>query len=191
MVKVIRLVLILSLTWLSGCNAVAPAFLVLSGNYRFEQGRYHEAVAAYFRALEFNRQSERIYFNLGNVYDALGEAEAALEMWRLAETSDNYETRSKALFNQGVMHFRLEQFDEAVSSFIAALMANPNDFNAKINLELALFQRGAERAGEIREANSNDLSSEQERMLDFLRRQEAHIWLREGGNYQWQDENDW
>jgi Ca-activated chloride channel family protein len=197
MAGIIRILLktLLPAAALTGCHVVPSSFLTLSGNYRYDQGLYHEAVANYFKALEYNQQISRIYYNLGTAYNALGETEPALEMWNLAKESPNTETKTRALYNQGVVYYQLGRYDKAIEAFRSVLLLDSNDINAKVNLELAI-QKNQEGQEKLPQENSKEntprLNDQQKRTLDYLKRRETYLWGVNGGGAEWQkNENDW
>ena len=66
---------------LGSCKVLEPGFSVLRGNYFYQQGRYQDALLFYLKGEDTGKYSGRIAYNVGNVYYALGEGQAALQIW--------------------------------------------------------------------------------------------------------------
>lgn len=190
-----RTVFCLALTAvLNGCSQAAPAFYVLAGNYRYEQGRYQDAVSNYFSALEYGVQENAVFYNLGAAYNALGESYPALEMWSLSEKEGPKELKSRSLLNQGTVYYSMGRYDQAVEAFKRALEINASDLNAKINLELALNKRkeAQDSAASSAPSEAKRQSDQQvNRTLDYLRRRESFFWGRAEEEVWDKEENDW
>ena len=68
----------------SGCSQMRVYMQVVDGNYDYSRGEYKDANFTYIQALDSLLYTERISYNLGNVYHSLGESEAAMEEWDIA-----------------------------------------------------------------------------------------------------------
>lgn len=182
---------------LLSCSGITPAVYVLLGNYRYEQGRYQEAVLYYFKALERTQDPEPIYYNLGTAYYALGESESALRMWNNMDVDTRNELKGLAAFNKGVVYYQLGRYNEAIRNFHRATKYLPENFEVKVNLELAINKRK-----EIFENKDNSQQQESpasqedqqttSRTLDYLRRRNLYFrGLTKGEDVWQQEENDW
>ena len=152
---------------------------VLYGNYRYMQGEYAQATINYIKALERRRFAGMLYYNLGNVYHSLGETDAALNTLDQAITlGTEQELLFRANFNLGNLYYELGEYDRAVSSYIAALDAQPNALEAKVNLELALEKAdgaGSEKAGAAPLAEQ-DLKPVYRKILGLVGKKEKDNW---------------
>ncbi|NIZ46809.1 tetratricopeptide repeat protein [Entomospira nematocerorum] len=173
----------------SSCSKPYAMWQVIIGNYRYEQGRYHEATMHYFETLSLEYQEEIVYFNLGSLYHALGEAEAAQEMWIQAQHHDSPIIQSQAHYNRGVVYYQLGEYASAIEHFRHALLLHSQDINAKINLELAqiaLFRQN--------ESNKSTAPTPQspinQRQLDYLKRRNTIFLGVELQEPEWLDPDD-
>ncbi len=178
------------LLFLTGCGQTKPMFHVAMGNYRYEQGRYHEAVAQYIAALRYEYQEETIYYNLGAVYSALGEAYPALQMWDYSMESQNLGLRSRSFYNRGVIFQQLGQYDEAIASYREALLLNPQNFLAKANIEVSQISRQEMRDNQSSVANEKSIDDATGRVLDYLKRRKAIFIGVQKEERAWIDEKD-
>lgn len=190
--------LVIILLSLCSCDRIFPSFYVLLGNYRYEQGHYQEAVLYYFKALENAKNSKPIYYNLGTAYYALGESESALRMWSNLDSDTSNELKGLAAFNEGVVYYQLGRYNEAIKNFHRATKYLPENFEVKVNLELAINKRKETYENkDYTEQPENTISQEAQqtsaRTLDYLRRR--NLYFRgspKGEEDTWQQEdNDW
>jgi len=164
----------------SSCRNSAPAARVLAGNMSFGRGQYQKAILQYLEAdddVELGRDA--VLYNLANVYYALGEGDAALRSWSMAEElTEDVDVLFRIAFNRGVLYYNWGRYDEAYRSFRRALVLRPSDVDAKINLEDSLSRirtAGPQNAaGENQSVNGDD--EEGRRLLDYIKRKEADTW---------------
>lgn len=118
--------------------AAGPAEKVRRGNESYLAGDLEEALARYTDAQVDVPDSPILHYNIGNVLFRQGDYERAMDEYRLAELSDDPGLRGSARFNIGNAHFLSQEFDKAVEDYAKVLRENPDDADAKRNLELAL-----------------------------------------------------
>ena len=147
------------------------------------------------------RTNRRIAYNLGNVYHYLGEAEAAIDRWGVAEESGVPDLQFGAAFNRGVYFLEQGRYHEALSQFRFALIIDPSSIDAKRNCEIAIERL------EAREGIDRDVEGEQSasspsvgtdrpestatRMLDYVRRKEEQQWRANAEQRPEPEERDW
>ncbi|WP_455383294.1 tetratricopeptide repeat protein [Salinispira pacifica] len=175
-------VLAAAIVLLASCSAGDPYVSVLEGNYAFGQGRYQEATVHYLEAMSAGSHKDWISYDLGNVYHALGEAEAALDMWDKASKATDDGLRYAVSYNRGVQYYELGDYQKAYDAFRKSLEYDPSSMDAKINLELALRKlqpSGESAAPQAVASNAKSNVSEQDsrRILEYVRRKEAQQWV--------------
>lgn len=192
-----RGLLVLGVIFLTSCEGIIPSAYVLLGNYRYEQGRYQEAVLCYFKALERAKNPKPIYYNLGTAYYALGESESALRMWNDLDSDASNELRGMAAFNEGVVYYQLGRYNEAIQNFHRATKYLPENFEVKVNLELAINKRKETYESKDNSQQKEPPATKEEqqmasRTLDYLRRRNLYFRGLSKGEDVWkQEENDW
>jgi len=157
----------------------SPTVQVLFGNYRQSKGEYARATINYFRAAESERHQAVIRYDLGNVYRSLGEVDAAGTALASAfEEGKGRELRFRSAFNLGCTKFHENDFQGAVRYFTEALRIEPNDWDAKINLELSLekLRGGSEMPKTIEEPRAERLEDSYREVLDLVRQREELVW---------------
>lgn len=97
-----------------------------------------ERVAFYEELLQQNPQDPKILFNLGTSRYQLEDWTAAEDDFRRATAAEAPDLREKAYYNLGNTAVRQGKLEDAVSHYRAALDLNPDDEDAKFNLEWTL-----------------------------------------------------
>lgn len=169
------------------CRDAGPSGRVLSGNMAYGRGQYQKAILRYLDADdETGIGRDAVNYNLANVYYALGEGDAALKAWALAESlTDDTDILFRVAFNRGVLYYNWGRYDEAYCEFRRALTIRPSDIDAKINLEDSLSRVRTEIPGEGRgeggevEKVGEEIDDDSRRLLDYVRRKEADAWSTE------------
>jgi|GEM_PF-441366 len=188
---------VFSAVFATSCDDLASSLKVLAGNMNHARGQHQKSILNYLHAGD-SLQGGRdvVLYNLANVYYSLGEEDAALQTWRLAEsiTSDK-DILYRIAFNQGVFFYQRGRFHEAYDSFRRALELNPEDVDAKINLEESFlgFSGLVETDGLIdgsAEGNGSADSGEGGRLLDYVRRKEVRAWEEDSVEFEGTEE-DW
>lgn len=138
------LVGILCILLLSAC-APSPEQLNNRGNRAFKQQEYERALQDYLTAqIELPEHAEPGY-NAANTFTRQGDLQAAQERLLLALETASEELAPTVYYNLGNVFYEAQQYEQAVESYQQALRLDPDDMDAKHNLELAL-QKQQEKA---------------------------------------------
>jgi len=124
-------------------TACGPAAEKLNkeGNDAFTEEAYIEALAAYEAAQVENPELAEPYYNAANtLYREGAYTEAMMMMQEALKYTDADPLQQSGFYNQGNSAFNLEEWESAIASYTEALLRNPEDQEAKYNLELALQQ---------------------------------------------------
>ena len=113
------------------------------GNKEYEKKHYDTALDAYRKAQVRKPDQTEIRYNLGTALyqvDQFEEAQTQLEQALAnAKTKD---LKGNAWYNFGNTEYRLGQFDKSIDAYKKALELNPDDKDAKYNLELLQKKKG-------------------------------------------------
>lgn len=139
-----RTVLIITMTALAlvaaACGPSAEK-LTRSGNEAYAEQAYEEALAAYQEAQIESPELAEAYYNAANTLYRQGKYEEALaELDRALALIDDQPLAQNSYFNLGNSAFNIQGWEAAVEAYKEALLRNPDDQDAKVNLELALQQ---------------------------------------------------
>lgn len=106
---------------------------------QYQRQHYTEAKTEW-DALQKKTWRPQIAYNLaGSVYKQ-GQFEQAFSAYAQAAGKLSGVEKSRALYNGGNAAFRQEQYQQAIDAYQKTLRLNPQDKNAKYNLELALLR---------------------------------------------------
>jgi Ca-activated chloride channel family protein len=108
---------------------------VIEGNQLFMEEKFDEANNKYQDALLDNPNSLEIQYNVGDVLYKKNDFEKALEMYDKVLNTDDPLFQSKVYYNMGNTLYRQQKLPESIQAYEHALKLNPDDVDAKYNLE--------------------------------------------------------
>lgn len=130
-----------------------PAFLLFAyasaaqsvhtrnGDRLYKSKKYPEALFEYKKAAEESNGNPVVNYNLGDAYfrnEKYDEAEKTYE--KLLGAGNDDAMRQRAFYNTGVSFSRQSRLEESVAAYKSALLLNPADSDARINLQKALLE---------------------------------------------------
>lgn len=154
--------------FLMGCNGSNSYYHFLRGNSLYTSGKFSEALQQFLRADE--AENPFVSYNLGLVYIALGEANAAHEAWRISATSSNENLAARSLFNDGVLYYQEGNYTKAYSLLKQAVRIHGHDIEIKKMLELTHGRISNELDPQIPQVSVTQDKSEYARVLDYVQR---------------------
>ncbi|MCB2207528.1 MAG: tetratricopeptide repeat protein [Bacteroidetes bacterium] len=112
--------------------------LVREGNNLYEEGNYQEAEIEYRKALSEKPDYVKGKFNLGDaMYGQENYEESGKIFGELGETAKTPSAKSGSWYNLGNTLMNQQKYQESIEAYKKALRVNPNDQDAKYNLEYA------------------------------------------------------
>jgi Ca-activated chloride channel family protein len=109
-----------------------------TGNEHFEEQAYESAIDEYKLAQVTEPDLAEPYYNAANAYNRMSQVEEAqLQTQQALKTADPT-LAAQAWYNLGNAYFDAEQWRPAIEAYQEALRLQPDDQDAKHNLELAL-----------------------------------------------------
>lgn len=136
---------------------------IKNGNRYFAQGQYHKAVEEYRQADD----SPIAHYDLGNAFYRLRKYKDAIEEYHHVLISENSELQEKAFYNLGNAQLRSGDLQSAIKSYKNALRRDPNDQDAKYNLEYVIKTLEVKRS-----AQSSEQKRQDQRKSDKVRPQD-------------------
>lgn len=133
--KVLFLALVLFIWQSSPAQGIRKK--VNQGNAKYENEKYEEALTDYKDALLDDPLNEIALFNEGDALYKLKKYDQAVEAFQKNVGSKDLSLSAKAFYNIGNSYFKQDKLKESIDFYIKALELNPNDKDAKYNLELA------------------------------------------------------
>jgi len=158
--SLVRLLLSISIFFLVGW--------IGGGRAKIRQGHQHYISANYDRAKQdfeaaWDQEPSLSNFNLGATYYQQQQFDSAEAYFQKALMDRADLVKSDVHYNIGNVQFQAGKIDQAIESYKSCLRLNPDDLDAKHNLEVALNQK---RKQETDQGQSNDLSDENSRLKD-------------------------
>jgi Ca-activated chloride channel family protein len=134
------LLLLVSLTIPAAAQTVRDH--VRDGNKLYQKGKFSDAEAAYRQALSKDPTSGESHFNLGDAHFRQDRHEEAARAF--GSSAMNFEPgsdRSAGYYNMGNALFKANKFEEAIEAYKRALRNDPDNEDARHNLEIARRKR--------------------------------------------------
>jgi len=134
-------ILLLAVVALAGCGQSAET-LNNKGNEAFADQDYEGALTAYLGAQEDVPEMAEPHYNAANSHyrmEDYPQAQQEIEQALVGEESQQA-LDQHSYYNLGNTFFQAQQFEPAIEAYKEALRLNPDDLQAKQNLELALRQ---------------------------------------------------
>lgn len=130
-------------------NCLLPVFsfaqsetdLLKNGNEAYKKEDYEKAASLYKKAAEKQPKNVTTQYNLGNAMYKKTKADEAVAAYDnvIANTADKA-LKSKSFYNKGVVQQNAKNLQGCVDAYKNALKLNPNDEDARQNLQIALQQ---------------------------------------------------
>jgi len=164
--KPIFVLVILALSLVVAACSPSAEKLNKEGNSAYAKQAYEEALSAYqFAQIESPELSEP-YYNAANSLYRQGMYAEALEQLSQALSFAKEETLAEnSLYNLGNSSFSVQEWENAIEAYKATLLLNPDDLDAKYNLELSLQQMQQQEQQEEQEQDQEQ-NQDQEQSQD-------------------------
>ena len=130
------LLLIAALLLLTSCSP-SPATLNRRGNDAYARGNYDEALRQYQNGQAEAPDTPELHYNAGNTLYRQEQYDPASDEALAAIAQAPPDLQAQAYYNLGNTRFQQEDYAGAIAAYIEALRINPDDADAKHNLELA------------------------------------------------------
>lgn len=151
---------------------------LFSGNEFFKQGQYQQAEKKYSEALAEMPESFVAKYNLAVALFKQGKKEEATKGFTVvAEKTKDKMLASKAWYNKGVILSKQKEIEASVEAYKNALRKNPDDKEARENLQKALLELKKKKNEEKRD-NNQQKKKEQQKQQSQMKPKEAEQRLR-------------
>ncbi len=123
--------------------------LIKKGNEAYEKKEYENAILNYKEATEKSPANPTAQYNLGNAFYKNKKTDEAIQAYENALSNATSGThRSKAFYNKGVVLQNNKKIPECIEAYKDALKLDPQDGDARQNLQKALQQQKEEQQKE-------------------------------------------
>jgi Ca-activated chloride channel family protein len=115
---------------------------IIKGNKAYKENNYNAAESAYEEALKNSDSNVTASYNLGNALYKKNNTEEAVKSYNnaIGSTKDN-SVKQKAFYNKGVALQAAKKLPECIRAYENALILNPDDEDARQNLQHALKEQ--------------------------------------------------
>ncbi len=129
------------------------------GNRLFTEGRYEEAEKAYLEAQVKSPGKPEIIYNLGNALIRQGKYPQGMQALKQSADKGNERIKIDSMYNTGYGLYSAGDYKNSAEAFIETLKLDPDDMDAKHNLELAL-RKLQEQQQQQQEENRNQTNKD-------------------------------
>lgn len=204
-IRSVVLILTLITAIQSTINAQNANAYVYKGNEAYNKGQFEDAIALYKEALRKEPFNNIARFNYANALQRKNDLAASTKEYSgiISSTSDKA-IQSNSYYNKALAELNQKELMQAITSFKNALKLNPDDTQARENLQLALNelkkQMNSRQQKETPARNDKEKEKKQPKMnkqlmeqkLNELRNQEKQLQQRlQKKSNSGQPEKDW
>jgi len=109
---------------------------VNKGIKAYEESQWDESLQNFQDALLDDPENPVGHYNVGQAFYKKKNYEEALKSYEKSLSSQDLALKQKSYYNLGNTYYQLNKYQEAIQNYIKALDLDPNDQDAKHNLEL-------------------------------------------------------
>jgi Ca-activated chloride channel homolog len=173
--KGILTILFFSITILDVAAQSANSY-ILKGNALYEESKFDQAEIQYRMALEADPKNITAKYNLANALQKQNKYNEALTLLEqvTAATTDK-KLKASAYYNHGVAHTKLKNLESSIESYKNALRNNPDDKEARENLQKALRELKKNQSQSQSQSQSKMSQKEAEQKLKQLQQKEKEL----------------
>ncbi|MDP9230379.1 MAG: tetratricopeptide repeat protein [Bacteroidota bacterium] len=114
---------------------------IKAGNDLYKEQQYEQAEAQYRKALEIDPDNRTAQFNLANTLYKLNMPDEAKAIYdQITKNEKEVTARSGTFYNKGVVLSSEKKLEESIEAYKDALRLNPDDKEARENLQKALLE---------------------------------------------------
>lgn len=127
------------------------------GNQFYQKKDFENAAKEYQNALnKSNGKNATANFNMANTLFKKGNSTDAINAYnQTIENSNSKDLQQNALYNKGVVYQKENKITEAIDAYKKALILNPNDEDARQNLQRALQQNKSSQNNKDKDKKDN------------------------------------
>ena len=132
---------ILILLFFINADAQKVNEVILRGNESYRLQQYEKADKEYSEALQSDSNNVVAKYNKANTIYRLGQQDDAINKYDgLTGEQNDVVLRSKSFYNKGAILSRQKKLEESIEAYKSSLRLDPNDKEARENLQKALLE---------------------------------------------------
>jgi Ca-activated chloride channel homolog len=152
---------------------------ISKGNQYYRQTQFGLAEAEYRKALQADPGNTTAQYNLANALQKQKKYDEAVQVLeKLYGSATDNRLKSAAAYNQGVAHTKQKNLEASIESYKKALRLDPDDQQARENLQKALSElkkKQDEEQKQQQKSQSNMSQKEAEQKLKLLQQKEKQL----------------
>lgn len=151
---------------------------ITEGNNFYRNGQYDLAGKSYREALQKEQGNATAQYNLASALYKQRKYDEAEKIWgTLGTTSTTKPVKATSFYNQGVIYSKQKELDKSIEAYKAALRNDPNDKQARENLQKALLEKKKQQQDQQNQQKqkSSMSQSQAEKQLQQLQEKEKNI----------------
>jgi Ca-activated chloride channel homolog len=114
---------------------------IQAGNELYRQQQYEKAEKEYAGAVQLQPTNTTAKFNLANTVYRRGREDEAIKSYdEIVSIEKDAASRSQSFYNKGAILSKQKKLEESIEAYKNALRQNPNDKEARENLQKALLE---------------------------------------------------
>jgi Ca-activated chloride channel homolog len=122
-------------------NAQSTDQIIQKGNELYKQKKYDQAEAAYKQALDKEQGNATATFNRANALYRQAKPDEAIKLLdELVMNTNEPALKARAYYNKGAILSGQKKTEESIEAYKNALRQNPDDKDARENLQKALLE---------------------------------------------------
>ena len=140
---------------------------IIKGNKAYKANNYEAAEDQYRDALKNSGDNFTADYNLGNALYKTNKTDEAVKSYdnAIANTTDS-SVKQKAFYNKGVAYQKEKKLPDCISAYKSALLLNPNDEDARQNLQRALKEEEKQKQNQQQKQNQNQQNKKKQQPKD-------------------------
>ena len=114
---------------------------IRAGNEFYKQQQFDKAASEYGKAIDADPNNGPAKFNLANTLYKQNKQDEAVKIFTgVADNAEKGEFKAKVYYNKGAVLSRQKKLEESIEAYKNALRINPDDKEARENLQKALLE---------------------------------------------------
>lgn len=144
-------------------NAQSKESLIRNGNSNFKKGNFNVAADFYKKSLD-TKYNDKAQFNLGDAYyQQKNFEEAASSFSSVADRNVTPQMEADAYYNLGNTMMEQQKYEEAFNAFKKCIKLNPQDEDARYNLEYARKKMIRQQQQQQQQQQNQDQNKDQDK----------------------------
>ena len=151
---------------------------ITEGNNFYRNGQYDQAEKSYRAALQKEQGNATAQYNLASALYKQRKYDEAEKIWgTLGTNSTTKSVKATSFYNQGVIYSKQKELDKSIEAYKASLRNDPNDKQARENLQKALLEKKKQQQEKQNQQKqkSSMSQSQAEKQLQQLQEKEKNI----------------